>query len=291
MLDQFTLDTVLLYVLYFFFYSNAGWFFESLYCSIAAKKWINRGFLTGPICPIYGAGALVLTVFLSPVQDKWYLVFFLGMILCDIVEFITSVVLEKLFHARWWDYSDKFLNIQGRICFRHSIIWGFASLLFVKLVHPFFSTGFEMIPPFYRNIFLGIILTVFFVDLVGAVAAAADIRKFNKRLQSFKAAMTKASETMRSGVEGAAATVQESFAKPGKRFSAWTQDMNRQLEEIKAQFEEIRKSDDSRRVKTSRMFNASKQLLLSPSNTVKSIEEIFNELKKRIKDENDDETP
>jgi uncharacterized membrane protein len=282
-------DTILLYILYFFFYSNVGWFFESLYCSLAAGKWINRGFLTGPLCPIYGAGALVLSVFLSPVKDKWYLVFFLGIILCDIVEFITSVILEKLFHARWWDYSDKFLNIQGRICFRHSIIWGFASLLFVKLIHPFFSTGFELIPAFYRNILLGIILAVFFIDLAGAVAAAADIRKFNKRLQAFRTAFVKATDNMRTGVEGAAATVQESFSKRGKKLASWTQDMNRQFEEMKAQFEEIRKSEDTKRVKTARMFSASKQLLLSPSNTFKSIEEIFNELKKRIKDENDDE--
>ena len=94
------------YVLLFFFYSTAGWCVESLYCSIGEKRLINRGFLTGPMCPIYGVGALVMTVFLyNPYKDKPLMVFLLGMIMCDIVEYFTSWIMETLFQARWWDYT------------------------------------------------------------------------------------------------------------------------------------------------------------------------------------------
>ena len=83
-------------------------------------------------------GAVVLSVCLTPFKDKWYLVFIIGLILADIVEFITSVIMEKLFHARWWDYSDRFLNIRGESASGTSIYWGIASLAFTYLVHPFF---------------------------------------------------------------------------------------------------------------------------------------------------------
>ena len=124
--------TIVTYVLYFFFYSAVGWLGESIYCSVGARKWVNRGFLKGPMCPIYGTGALAMAITLTPVKNldirvpmfghdvliTPLLVFIAGMVVCDIVEFITSVLMEKLFHARWWDYSNKKFNIQGRISAR-----------------------------------------------------------------------------------------------------------------------------------------------------------------------------
>lgn len=130
--------TIVTYVLYFFFYSAVGWLGESIYCSVGARKWVNRGFLKGPMCPIYGTGALAMAITLTPVKNldirvpmfghnvliTPLLVFIAGMVVCDIVEFITSVLMEKLFHARWWDYSNKKFNIQGRICLGHTFYWG-----------------------------------------------------------------------------------------------------------------------------------------------------------------------
>ena len=117
---------------------------ESIYCSLAKRKWINRGFLTGPMCPIYGTGAVAFLICLSPIKEscavpsalKPILLFIVGIIVADIVEFITSVLMEKLFHARWWDYSDRKFNIQGRICLRNSLYWGIATLVFLYIVHP-----------------------------------------------------------------------------------------------------------------------------------------------------------
>jgi len=171
------MDTLLDYIFIFFFYSNVGWFFESLYCSAPVKRWINRGFLTGPICPIYGAGAIVMDVFLAPLSGRWYLVYFGGMVLCDIVELVTGIILDKLFNQRWWDYSGKFMNYKGYICLKHTFIWGGVALFNVKLMHPFFKSGFALIPDIYRNIILGIILTVFVFDLADAVLTSVKTKR------------------------------------------------------------------------------------------------------------------
>lgn len=189
-----------LYVFYFFLYSAIGWLIESIYCSVPAKKWINRGFMTGPICPIYGTGAVVMMVFLTPLKEMQLIVpvfgqqlnlavlpvIAAGMLLCDIVEFITSVLLEKLFHARWWDYSNKPYNLQGRICLGHTLYWGLGALGFMYLAHPLTSYLVSMLKTSAIYGMLIVILAVFFVDLVNAVHAAMDVKKLKDKLEHFK---------------------------------------------------------------------------------------------------------
>ena len=131
------MDNLIKYILMFFFYSAGGWLLESIYCSIGEKRIINRGFLTGPLCPIYGTAALVMTILIyNPFKDRPFIIFLLGIVLCDIVEYITSYIMEKLFSARWWDYTYEFLNIGGRICLKHTLYWGIISVAFVRVLHP-----------------------------------------------------------------------------------------------------------------------------------------------------------
>lgn len=192
-------NTVLLYILFFFFYSAAGWLGESIYCSVPARKWINRGFLTGPMCPIYGSGALLFAICLGRFsQLKFYadlggtkilltpiFVFFLGALLADILEFLTSIIMEKIFHARWWDYSNKKFNIQGRICLTHTIYWGIAAVVFLYLIHPFVSGLFEAVPIFERNAVCVLVLVIFFIDLIRTVGKAADFRKMYDKMEYY----------------------------------------------------------------------------------------------------------
>lgn len=191
--------TIVTYVLYFFFYSAVGWLGESIYCSVGARKWVNRGFLKGPMCPIYGTGALAMAITLTPVKNldirvpmfghdvliTPLLVFIAGMVVCDIVEFITSVLMEKLFHARWWDYSNKKFNIQGRICLGHTFYWGIASLLFLYLVHPIVVYCFSQLLDSAAIIIFACVLAVFLVDLVFAVYRALDVRKVMDKIKGF----------------------------------------------------------------------------------------------------------
>lgn len=183
--------SIIEYVFYFFFYSFIGWFFESCYCSIRPKKWVNRGFLRGPWCPIYGTGALVILVLLVPLRSitpNLYLneliIFIVGMVVCDIVEFMTSYIMEKLFNARWWDYSDKRFNIQGRICLTHTMYWGTLSCLFVFVLQPIIDTYLiGQINPDSRDILTYIFITIFVLDLADTVVNALGIRKMSSKLR------------------------------------------------------------------------------------------------------------
>lgn len=237
------------YIFMFFAYSACGWFGESLYRTAGAflrkggdKRIINSGFLYGPICPIYGTGALFFTVFLintgiaQPGIGGILKVFFLGMILADIVEYVTSYLMEKLFNARWWDYSDNFLNLHGRICFKHSIIWGFASLLFVYGIHPLYEFIISFIPDQSLVIITGIILVLFFFDLVMTVLATIDVRKFIQKFNDFKNTVNVLGNLIKDSTEGAAEemrdTLQTQFDKPVAA-------LKQQLDEIKEQFNRL----------------------------------------------------
>ena len=122
--------------LYFAIYIFIGWVYESILCSVAGKKLVNRGFLNGPVCPIYGTGAVAVVFVLSPLKDRPVLLFFASAALTTTLEYLTSWAMEKLFHARWWDYSKRFLNIHGRVCLRGFVAFGAMSVLVVRYVHP-----------------------------------------------------------------------------------------------------------------------------------------------------------
>lgn len=179
------MDNLIKYTLLFFFYSAAGWLLESIYCSIGEKRIINRGFLTGPLCPIYGTAALVMTILIyNPFKDRPLIIFLLGIILCDIVEYFTSYIMEKLFSARWWDYTYEFLNIKGRICLKHTLYWGIISVAFVRVLHPAVENLYAKINGEYLIYILIAVLTVFTLDVINAVRKALDIRKLQIKLNS-----------------------------------------------------------------------------------------------------------
>lgn len=204
--------TVFTYILYFFFYSAVGWMFESLYCSLGERKLINRGFLTGPMCPIYGTGALVMAVLLyNPFRDKPLVVFFLGMLFCDIVEYLTSFIMEKLFNARWWDYKDELFNIKGRICFKHTLYWGIAATLFVKTVHPIVIRLFEKIP---QNFIIPVtcaVLVIFTVDVIFAVIKAVGFIKLRNKMSELKELVSSNANIAKQQLGDAYTTVKATF--------------------------------------------------------------------------------
>lgn len=124
------------YFIWFVFYSCAGWIYESILCSITDKKLVNRGFLNGPVCPVYGVGAVVVIVFLGDNPSTYLELFVTGAVLACTVEYITSVLLEKLFHAKWWDYTRYKFNIHGRVCLLGAIVFGTFSVVLIKFIHP-----------------------------------------------------------------------------------------------------------------------------------------------------------
>lgn len=123
-------------ILYFVIYSFLGWVLESIFKSILQKKLVNSGFLYGPMCPIYGFGAIIMYLFLSGFRNNIVLLFFAGFFFLSIWEYIAGVLLEKKFHTKYWDYSDNFLNIKGRVCLLNSVFWGVLGVVFTLLLHP-----------------------------------------------------------------------------------------------------------------------------------------------------------
>lgn len=227
--------TIIKYILLFFFYSAAGWLLESIYCSIGEKKIINRGFLTGPLCPIYGSAAIVMTVLIyNPFKEKPLIVFLLGIILCDMVEYITSYVMEKLFAARWWDYTYEFLNINGRICLKHSLYWGVISVIFVKVIHPSVDRLYDRINGEYIYYIFAVVMIVFTVDLINAVIKASDIRKLQKKLTSMLNTVTSGFSNAKESVEDKYAFFKDIIEKQTDKAAEY----KNQIEDIFIQFEE-----------------------------------------------------
>ncbi len=172
---------------YFILYSIIGWMCEVVYCSIPEKKFINRGFLNGPYCPIYGVGALIIIMFLMPYVSDPILVFFIGIILTSTLEYITSWGMEKLFHAKWWDYSDHKFNINGRVCLLNSFLFGLLCVILMYAVHPIVNDLVGSFSSFWIQIIATVVAVFFVSDLVESTRETVS---FNKKLSSVYEATT-----------------------------------------------------------------------------------------------------
>lgn len=179
------------YLLYFFIYGTLGWMLEVSFQSIKTGKFINRGFLNGPICPIYGVGAAIVIFFLSGIADSNKLMLFLGSIfITTVIELITGFLLDKIFHKHWWDYSDRRFNIGGYVCLEFSIAWGFLCLFLYDINHPLVQKMVDIIPykaKIYILIILSIIICIDFIStlntLIGLNKRFKIIDKVNSELR------------------------------------------------------------------------------------------------------------
>jgi uncharacterized membrane protein len=170
------------WVLLFFFYCLCGWVWESCYVSARQRQWVNRGFLHGPLLPIYGSGAILILLVTLPVEDNLYLVWLFGMIAATALEYVTGAVMENLFKVRYWDYSYQKLNLNGYICLSSSIAWGFFSILLVRYIHPPIGRLLTRVPDFLVDP-LALVLTIACtVDAVKSFQAAMDLRETLTRL-------------------------------------------------------------------------------------------------------------
>ena len=129
------MKTVETWFLWLMIYSIIGWVYESTICSIGQRKLINRGFLNGPYCPIYGTGAVLVLLVLGRIQNP-VLLFFAGAVLTCSLEYLTSWLMEKLLHPRWWDYSKRKFNIGGRVCLIGAVVFGAFSVVLILVLHP-----------------------------------------------------------------------------------------------------------------------------------------------------------
>lgn len=167
-------------LLYFFVYGFLGWCTEVAYATFKERRFVNRGFLNGPICPIYGVGVTIVIAFLTPYKDNLPLLYVSSVVLVTVLEGLTGWAMDKIFHNKWWDYSNQPLNIGGYVCLLFSLIWGVACVAVMDFIHPLIHDALTLLPQV-----VGIVLIVLFgiVMIVDICVTASAIFKFNRRLE------------------------------------------------------------------------------------------------------------
>ncbi len=161
----------------FLFYSFLGWICETTFCSIAARKFINRGFLSGPFCPIYGFGAMIILLLFSNLRNHIFLLFICSIIGTSALEYLTSFLLEKIFHLSLWDYSERKWNLHGRICFRNSLLFGIMSVLMVQVIHPYIMSWLTALPTLVLILAFSFLTIYFISDTAMTVLALVEISR------------------------------------------------------------------------------------------------------------------
>lgn len=157
---------------YFFIYSFLGWMLESLLNTLRQKTFVNRGFLVGPYCPIYGVGMCSLYLLCFPIRTQLPIIFFSGMLFATLLEYLTGLFMEKLFHARWWDYSRFKYNVHGYICLHISLIWGILAVIFIGYIHPIIIHLVTLISTQISIFLLDILCLLFIIDFIYSIRIA-----------------------------------------------------------------------------------------------------------------------
>lgn len=171
------------YFLWFMLYSSIGWLYESTICSIPKHhKMINRGYLFGPYCPIYGVGAVINLILLKNIENP-IAIFVIAMITSGVVEYITSYIMEKLFQARWWDYSHYPLNLNGRICLYGCIIFGIGNVFLLKVFHPYVLIVTEKIS--FKGIWISSVL-LFIIIASDTIFTTIRMNSLNTKLKNIQ---------------------------------------------------------------------------------------------------------
>lgn len=161
----------------FFIYSFIGWCLEVCAAVLNKRKFINRGFVGGPLCPIYGTGAVIFAVFLPELKGNLFFLFLGGSILASVLEFLTGALLERIFHRKWWSYSNHRFNFDGYICLRYSLLWGLFAILLIYFGNPFFLSVVEFIPHIIGIIVMWVLSLLLLADFIGSAMALLGLLK------------------------------------------------------------------------------------------------------------------
>ena len=162
---------------FFMIYSFIGYLTEITCCSINNKKLIvNRGFCLGPYLPIYGFSSVIMNIFLAKYSKDIITLFVMSAFVCTLMEYMTSLILEKIFHARWWDYTEKKFNLSGRVCLENSCLFGLGGVFIVSILHPFLDGLVSMIPHNVLIILSIVLCVIFMIDVIITVTTMCQVK-------------------------------------------------------------------------------------------------------------------
>lgn len=247
------------WVLFFFIYSFIGWVWESCYVSVRKRRWVNRGFMHGPMLPLYGSGAIVVLVSTIGVRENAALIFLLGMMAATVLEYFTGAAMERLFHVRYWDYSNQKLNLHGYICVTSSLCWGFFSVLLVRVVHVPVETAVLRIPLTVSEGAALVLSVAAAVDLTQSFNEAMDLKRILSQLEESREQIRKLQEKLKVAAEDAKEDYlryseersrKRLFRKAAylERIDMKRQERRRQLEELSQRAEQLLREEIPSRV-------------------------------------------
>ena len=169
--------SIQMYFFLFIIYSFIGWSVEVVKAFYDFKKFVNRGFFIGPYCPIYGCGGLLIIFTLSKYMDDMFILFIMAVVVCSILEYLTSFIMEKLFRTRWWDYSDYKFNINGRVCLETMWVFGALACIVMYCVNPPLLAFFNSMPTTLFNILFYVLFVIFFADVIISFVIISGVKK------------------------------------------------------------------------------------------------------------------
>ena len=248
-----------MYIMLFFIYSLAGWLIEMIPATIREKKFVDRGFLVGPYCPIYGCGVILITLLLQKYADDVVVTFFLSVIICGTLEYLTSYVMEKIFKARWWDYSNNKFNINGRICLETLVPFGIGGVLVLFVFNPFLEKIINLIPDLALNIVTGVLCVLFLIDCIVSFKIILNLKEMTKELKDNTAEISDKVKKIILNKLGPYKRLVNAFprVKENVKFSKWD-DIKKKIEESTRG---IKEKIDNSKVEIGEMIDNSKKTL------------------------------
>ena len=269
------------WVLLFFFYCFCGWVWESCYVSVCQRRWVNRGFLRGPLLPIYGSGAIIILFVTLPVAGNLWLVWLLGMLAATALEYVTGAAMESLFKVRYWDYSKQKFNLNGHICLSSSIAWGFFSILLVRFLHPPVGRLLADVPAWLVDPAAIVLTAVFSADVVRSVQDALDLKEILTRV-------TEENEDLRrlaKRAEVAAAFAEDDLRKFRERTEVEKLLLQKRIEE---ELEEQRQARQDRKIRRREVAdNALRRRTAAKLEALRNIAEVLEDARDHLEDARD----
>ena len=265
----------------FFTYGFLGWCTEVAFAAVKQRQFVNRGFLNGPICPIYGVGVTVVIAVLAQFTDHIVFLYLASTLLVTVLEGITGYLLEKLFHHRWWDYSKMPLNIGGYVCVLFSFIWGIVCVLIVEFIHPLLYSLLLLIPKWLGITLLIGLCCALFTDIY---VTAAGILKWNRRLDrldEIAGELHRISDQIGENIYENMMTGIERQEKTREKAEALTEEVKLRREDMKVTAEELKRKAAERRQRAEELRAKYEEMLTVPHKTGKRLLKAFPQLESK----------
>ena len=259
----------------FIIYAFLGWCSEVAFAAVNKGKFVNRGFLNGPVCPIYGVGMLIVVLCLWSLRDRPLLLFLGSALLTTALEFVTGFVLERFFHDKWWDYSDMPFNIKGYVCLKFTVLWGLAASFIIGAVHRFVYMLIVKTPFVLGVILLAVFSAAFIADFIVTLTALV---KLPKKLK----AMAEAERALRAVSDKIGENISDTTIAAKEKGTALAEENKPRLEELKAEYEKRKKEFSAmleRNFVQRRIFKAFPNL---KNGRYKAVFDRMNELKLKV---------